>query len=118
MMRIIRSQHFHGLYTQRLHFHSTVPLSKTQFPAPRHADKTINLNELRKIHQKKKRKQAPANQEFLAVLNELGSHDDDGNAPSVKAAFNELQEAIVEHKKNSKKKSYSLYQLSKFVKRH
>ena len=99
----------------------------------------------RKVYRNKKRYEAPANQELVALLAALAENNEDTSAPAVVRAADELEHGLqtavriifptqnifiiltlnapstflsLSTQSRGKQKSYTLYQLSRYVKRH
>jgi len=103
----------------RAHYHATPTIRGTwgKVPRPRHELPKITLQELRKAYRQKKRRQPPCQKEFLNLLDALGANNDDHQSPGVQRANQELDKALKDFNKGSNK-SYTLYQLAKYVRRH
>mmetsp|Transcript_21916 Transcript_21916/g.50513 ORF Transcript_21916/g.50513 Transcript_21916/m.50513 type:complete len:126 (+) Transcript_21916:52-429(+) len=103
----------------RAQYHAAPAVMGTwgKVPRPRHELPKITLQELRKAYRQKKRRQPPCQKEFLNLLDALGANNDDHQAPGVQRANLELDSALKNFNKESNK-SYTLYQLAKYVRRH
>mmetsp|Transcript_12550 Transcript_12550/g.36373 ORF Transcript_12550/g.36373 Transcript_12550/m.36373 type:complete len:108 (-) Transcript_12550:129-452(-) len=95
---------------------STAPVLK-HVDRPRHSPPSITLRELRKAHKERHMHENPAQKEFMSLLHALQRSDGEADTPEVQKCATAVDEALKSAFKKSNK-SYTLYQLSRYVKRH